>query len=327
MRMAPNKFLNYFAFLSLPLAAHAGGEVLEPTLPTIEEAAPWFTGPLIAPTAAVVRAGHYIIQPYLAFNTRTGLYDHHWKNISTPNFFSYSTSVDFTFGLTDWVDVEITPAVGYNSTEGQSAWTFSDLPLSLGFQLLPTDRFKYFPGIELQIIETFPTGKYQKSNPKKLGTDIGGTGSFATTANLNFYKIYPLKGAHFLSMAASFGVTYFAPVHVRGINSYGGGPGCAGKVYPGHGYTAIVSFEFSLTQNWVLALDNVYTHLDKDHFRGTPGAPSPVVRPSSESLSFAPAIEYNFNENWGIIAGAWVSATGRNSAVFRNAIVSFEYQY
>jgi hypothetical protein len=284
---------------------------------------PWFTGTLLAPTALVVPVGHYCIQPYFQFNTYTGAYNRHWQDKSTPNFFSYLTLLDLTFGLTKWMDIEIFPAVQYNHSKNRSAWRFADLPLLLGFQLLSAEKYEYFPGIQLQLGETFPTGKYQKLNSE---VDVSGTGSFATTASLIFYKIYHLQGLHFMSMTASFVYTYSAPVHVRGLNFYGGGHGCAGKVLPGNFYEAILSFELSLSRHWALALDNIYIHLDKDRFHGTPGA-TKVGRPSSESLSFAPAIEYNFNQNWGIIAGTWVSAVGRNSAVFRNAIVSLAYQY
>ena len=288
---------------------------------------PWFTGTLLAPTGMVVPIGHYCIQPYFDFNTDTGAYNRHWHDTSTPNFFSYATALNLIFGLTEWMDVEMFPAVQYNHTKGRSAWHFADFPLLFGFQLLSAEKYEYFPGIQLQLTENFPTGKYQKLEPNKLGTDISGNGSFATTASLVFYKVYYLQGLHYISMIAAFGHTYYAPVHIRGYSFYGGGHRCAGKVYPGNSYEGILSLEFSLNRHWVLALDTLYIHLNKDRFQGTPGVNASVGRPSSESLSFAPAIEYNFNENWGIITGVWLSAIGRNSAVFRNALVSFVYQY
>jgi hypothetical protein len=324
------KKLLLFFFIGNPWFLAASGTIFPHNTNTIE---PWFTGPLIAPIGEVVPVGHYIIQPFFEFNTITGHYDKHWKAQSLPNFFNYTTLLEVTIGITKWMDVQLNPTVLYNHTQNQDSWRFGDSPLTFDFQLLPTNKFKYFPGIKLALTESFPTGKYQRLNPLKLATDISSTGSFTTTPGLVFYKIYHFGGFHFLSMTASFGYTYYAPVHVRGFNFYGGGPGCAGKVYPGNSFDAIISFEFSLNRNWVLALDNVYVHFDKDRFRGTPGlsavpfVPAIVGRPSSENLSFAPAIEYNFNENWGIIAGAWVSAIGRNTIVFRNALISFLYQY
>ena len=52
---------------------------------------------------------------------------------------------------------------------------------------------------------------------------------------------------HFLSITASFGMTYHAPVHVRGINFYGGAPGCAGKATQDNSYNALLSFKQALT--------------------------------------------------------------------------------
>jgi hypothetical protein len=318
-------------FLSLTGCPLLHGALGTPEVPA-GAVSPWLTGTLLAPSGEVVQRGHYVIEPYFYFNTITGTYDRNWHNISTPNFFNFTVQLEIIIGLTEWMDFETIPEVLYNSTQGQSSTLFGDLPLTLDFQLLDSDKFKWFPGIKLGLTETFPTGKFQKLNPRKLSTDISGLGSFATTADLVFYKVYHLTGKHFLSSTTSFAYTYYAPVHVRSLNFYNGGLGCAGKVYPGNSWTVDVAFEFTFNKNWVFALDNVYTHFDKDRFKGTPGinplllVPAVVGRHSSETLSFAPALEYNFNEHWGIIAGAWFSAIGRNTPVFRNAIISFGYQ-
>ena len=79
-------------------------------------------------------------------------------------------------------------------------------------------------------------------------------------------------------------------------------------------------------------LDNVYIHANKNRFSGKAGfapsgEPAVIKWPSTEQLSFAPAIEYNFNENCGLIAGSWFSAAGRNSWEFRSGILSFIYSF
>jgi hypothetical protein len=93
-----------------------------------------------------------------------------------------------------------------------------------------------------------------------------------------------------------------------------------------------VSFEATLNQNWALALDSVYTQTNITEFFGIPGIAftgtfADVGTPSSEQLSFAPAIEYNFSGNFGIITGCWFSALGRNSTEFRSGVVNLEYTY
>lgn len=298
---------------------------------TVPSNLPWLTGPLIAPSGGVVQKGHYSVQPFFTFNANTGLYNSHWRPVSNPNFYSVSMQLELTVGLTQWMDFQINPLVVYNTTQEQSSTRFADLPLGFDLQLLSAEKYKWFPGIKLELIETFPTGKYQKSNLKKR-TDISGMGSFFTSAYLVFYKIHHLIGRHYLSTTMSFGYDVYAPVHVKGKNFYGGGKKTRGKVYPGNTSSAFLSFEYSFNKNWVFSLDNVYIHANKTRFSGnrglvSPGVPAVVAWPSTEQLSFAPAIEYNFNENCGLIAGTWFSAAGRNSWEFRSGLLSFGYYY
>jgi hypothetical protein len=316
----------------LPILGHADSETIQQQQQQTPAATPWLTGPLIAPVGVAVTKGHYTFQPYFTSGFVTGAYNGHWKPVSKPNFYNVFLQFLALIGLTEFMDIQIFPGVLFNSTQGKSSTRFSDFPVTLDFQLVRANRFKWFPGIKLSITETFPTGKYQKLGLNKHDTDVSGLGSFSTAPGIVFYKIYHLSKQHFLSMTASFEYTYFVPVHVKELNVYGGGKGTRGKVYPGNLSIAIVSFEYTLTQNWALALDNVYTHVDKDRFRGNPGVnaddtPASVGRHSSEVPSFAPAIEYNFSENLGLIAGVWFSAAGRNFLEFRNGIVSFVASY
>ncbi len=295
--------------------------------------APWFTGPLIAPIGAIIPYGDFEIETYLYCTTDTGTYNSHWGSVSAQNnFFSLNPKWLCFFGLTSWMDINITPQFFYNTTAGQGAVRFGDLPIALDFQLLDPSATPYFPGIKFTIQETFPTEAFENLNPNKLLTDDTGAGAFGTTFNLVFYKVYHLVGHCFLSSTISAAYTINTSVHVHGFNTYGGGYGTSGTVLPGNTFQGIVSFELSLSQNWALALDNVYTHVDISKFYGNvgvnaAGAPATVGVPSSEQISFAPAIEYAFSSNLGIIAGAWVTGWGRNSPIFRSGVVNLTYTY
>ncbi len=291
-------------------------------------ATPWFTGPLIAPSGVVVPAGNFSLQPYLILGATTGNYDSHWSAVPRPNLYNAILEVEAIIGLASWIDIQILPALFYQLCEAESSTGFGDLPIAFDFQIVRADKYRWFPGIKFAVTETFPTGKYQKLQKSKRGVDSSGLGSFSTAAALVFYKIYPFIKGHFLSMTASFEYTYCAPVHIQGVSVYRGNDQTRGQVYPGNITQAIISFEYSLTQHWALAIDNLYTHTDKDRFRGNRGnASNPAGRPSSESLSFAPGLEYNFNQNLGIIGGVWFTAAGRNSPKFCNGILSFNCSY
>ena len=294
----------------------------------------WLTGPLIAPTGTVIPYGSFEIESYVYATTNTGTYNSNWNSVSAEhNFFSLNPQFLCFFGLTPWMDINISPQFFYDTTNGQHNWNFGDLPVALDFQLLDAGYTPYFPGIKFTVRETFPTGPYQNLNPNKLLTDQSGAGTFGTTMNLVLYKVYHLTGHHFLSMTYSATYTVTTPVNVHGFNTYGGGYGTKGYALPGNTFQAIASFEVSLSQNWALALDNVYTHVDQTRFFGNPGVVSiggpaaSVGAPSSEQISFAPAIEYNFSSNLGIIAGCWFTAWGRNSTRFCSGVISIDYTY
>ncbi len=313
-------FISFIPFLS------AGQAPLSP--PT-----PWLTGPLIVPQATVIPYGHFEVEAYIYCTTNTGSYDSNWNSVSADhNFFSLNPQLFFYLGLTPWMDITIIPQFSYNTTQNQNSVKFEDFAIELDFQLLNANATPYFPGIEVSVRETFPTGPYQNLNPNKLLTDQTGSGTYATTFNLALYKVYNLFGNHFLSTTISTLYTVTTPTNVNGFNTYGGGYGTKGRVLPGNTFQEILSFELTLTQNWVFAIDNVYTHVNRTKFRGDPGVTSQGVAAlnsvhSSEQISFSPAIEYNFSANFGIIAGCWFSAWGRNSTMFRSGIIEFVYNY
>ena len=331
----------YLVFLFLSLSAFSDEapppvsleQPYMPPAPPEPPPSPWLTGPLIAPTGTAIAYGSFEIESYVYCTTNVGAYDKEWRVVSAPhNFFSLNPQFLCFFGLTPWMDININPQFFYNTVSNQNSVQFGDLIAALDFQLLDAAATPYFPGIKLAIRESFPTGNFQRLNPKKLLTDLAGSGSFETTFNLVLYKAYHLWGHHFISTTYSAAYTLTSPVHVHGFNAYGGGFGTDGRALPGNSFQGIISFEYSFDQNWAIALDNVYTHTDATQFCGTAGtastgAPASVGTPSSEQISFAPALEYNFSEHFGICAGCWFTAWGRNSAQFRSGVVNFDYTY
>lgn len=289
------------------------------------QADPWFTGPLIAPTGTVVPYGDLDIEPYFIFVGDTGVYDRHWHAHSIPNFYSFNPEIFTYFGLTPWMDIGMIPQAFYNFSQGKSSVHFGDLDVGFDFQPFAADASSWFPGIKLAIREVFPTGKFQRMNPDKKGTDVSGLGAYGTIFEIVFYKVYHIKDLHYLSITLSYDYLINTSVRLHGLNVYGGGHGTKGKAHPGSNSTAIFSFEYTFDQNWVFALDNVYVHVNKTRFQGK--TVNPVGRPSSEQFSLAPAIEYNFSKHFGIITGAWVTAFGRNSFRFRNGSFTLNYYY
>jgi hypothetical protein len=280
---------------------------------------PWFTGPIVAPNGIITPLGHAEMDNYLLFETFSGAYNDNWDVGEASNFFSLALQPLYYFGITPWMDIQIAPTAFYSFTENQQSLQFGDFTATLDFQLYNNDAF-WFPAIKLAISELFPTGKFKNLDPSKLRTDVGGYGTFGTGFSLVLYKIYHLWGKHSMSVTVANTYTINTSTSVKGFNAYGGGSGTKGKVDVGNTYQGICSFEFSLNQNWNLALDTVWLHKNKSPFSGKEGAH--MKNPSSESLSCSPAIEYSFSKNLGIIGGVWLSLLGRNSTIFRNAAIN-----
>jgi hypothetical protein len=295
---------------------------------------PWYTGPLLAPSATLISPGSYNIQPYLFVNWNYGKYQQSGKMERTPMFFQLYPQNIFQFGITDWMEGLITLKAQYNKESHRSYADFADLPVGLGFQLLAEGPYK--PAILLSLQEVFPTGNYQKLNPTKNGIDATGAGAYTTNIYLNFSKcIWWWWLAHPMNFRLSLEYSIPSHVSVKGFNAYGGGYDTAGKVHPGQTFSADFGYEFSFTQNWALALDIVYNYTFKTRFYGYPGrvssdpqaALASVGGPYNDQLSLAPAIEYNWNENLGVIVGTWFTVWGRNSTAFASGVFSVTYTF
>jgi len=302
-------------------------------MPLVEAKEPetWLTGSLIAPVGTVIPYGDFLLKSYISCTADTGIYNQHWNAISADeNVYKFSIQEFCFVGLTSWCDIQIVPQLFYNIVSYQQYVYPGDLTIGLDFQLMADDVTPYFPGIKLSIKEVFPTGNFQGFSPRKLNADQTGMGTFATQFDLVFYKVYHLHRANWLSTTYSVEYTVNTPVKVHGFNAYGGGFGTTGTILPGNQFQAIMSVELSLNQHWALALDTVYTHTETTQFFGREGitfkgTSAQVRSPSSQQFALAPAIEYNFSRKFGIIAGCFVSVTGKNSLEFRSGMINFNY--
>ena len=292
---------------------------------------PWLTGSLIAPVGFVIPRGHFDVRSFVFTGVENGVYDNSWSIHGRHNFYTFNPQVVAIFGLLKWMDLQISPQFFWNSTHGHNAIHIGDLPIALDFQLYPVNK-SWFPGVKFTLQETFPIGRYKNFNPKTFNIERSGTGSFATDINLLFYKVYHIRDDFFVSTTLSLAYTINTPVHLFGFNSYGGGYGTHGRLLPGNIFTALFAFEYTFDQNWVFAMDTIYTRTQETHFSGSHGTTSsgktaPIVHRSQDLFSFSPSVEYNFSEHFGICFGGYFSAFGRNTKVFRNGAFNLAYAY
>lgn len=282
---------------------------------------PWFTGPLLAPSSLVIPKGHANIEPYYNNSILTGLYGPDWKNVPMPNFYSKKLQVPIQIGLVDRLDFEIVPAYVWNYTQGKSYDGIGDMTLLMDIQLVPDIADSWVPIVKLAFTGNAPLGKYKRLTIGNLATDSLGSGSWFPGMTLVFSKLIRIgRTKSFINTRLGVNYSVGTQVIVRGLNSYGGDPTTKGKVYPGNYILSDLAFEVNFTQNWVFAMDIVYNHYNKSRFSGTTIRQSKI--PSSEVFSLAPALEYNWSENVGVIGGIWFSAKGRNTINFTTGMIA-----
>lgn len=265
--------------------------------------------------------GHFNIEPYFNFFAFNGVYTKTWSHDSIPHFYSANLYIPASFGITPFFDAGVTLQAFYQFTQGQNSTEFGDIPFGIGFQLLTESKSNWYPSIKLCFQATAPTGNYNNLNPNKLGTDSVGYGTWFPKTSLVLGRLLKLSTNHFLSYRIAINYTVPTPVSVKNFNAYGGGFGTKGTVYPGNIFWTDLALEYNISQNWAFALDIFYQHFNKNRFSGNkgtlaPGIPAIITRPAAELFSLAPALEYNFNVNIGLIGGVWFTVAGRNSAQF-----------
>lgn len=292
-------------------------------------ASPWFTGPLLAPSGTTFPKGHIGFQPYVFYTDDYGVYNNRWKRENLPDTHTVNPMTAIFIGLTDKMDLEIVLNYFSNSRNGVSNHGFGDSSVEWGYQILKGVLHTATPDLKFTITEEFPMGKYENLNPANNGTDATGSGSFETTFGLTFQKLWAFVGGHFLRARWNFSYTIPANVTLNGFSTYGGAANTSGRIKLGNHFGTDLAFEYTLTRNWVPAIDFAYTVSAKNSFSGNPGTTAlglsaPISTVSSESFSIAPAIEYNINGNMGVIAGVWFGVTGRNTPEFISYVVSFD---
>jgi hypothetical protein len=293
---------------------------------------PWYTGSLQAPGATNVPPGLGFIQPYVYLTENYASFDSERKSRSlSSSLVSLNPSASLQFGITDNLDIAIGNLQGFvNWQHGQSGGGFGDINVSLGFPIC--FETIHVPAMRFIIREIFPTGQFNYLNSNGYNLSATGGGSYQTYFGLSLSKTTFWRSQHPLRLRLAATYTIPSCVCVHGFNTYGGGYKTNAKVRPGNIFFGDIAFELSLTQRWVLASDFVYTFTNETTYSGYAGvkgdgSPASLGSGYSDSISIAPALEYNWSENLGIIGGVWFSVYGRNSLNFVSGVFSVAYTF
>lgn len=286
---------------------------------------PWLTGPLLTPSGTTTEKGHIDMEPYLFYIVQTGVYDKGGHPVDLQTEYTLSPQLYIWIGLTKSIDFTLA-LLWIDSWRGNQSYRgLSDTTLGFDIQIVTESPKCWYPSIKATIQELFPTGNYDGFRLLGLGTDLTGLGAYITFFSCVFSKLTHFYDDYFLSSELSLSIALPTSINVRGINTYGGGPDTKGAVEPGASFFAFLGNELTLSKNWALALDVAYRYAERVDFHGT--TTLPVGYPSLIQWSLAPAIEYNWSENGGVIVGSWFTVAGRNSGRFVNGVAAVNFYF
>lgn len=298
---------------------------------------PWFTGPLLTPSPNVVPAGHFDLEPYFYYSDTNGIYDSEGVHHDAISLIQWYEVPFMQFGIAKNLEFDVATTLYTNKYQGDTSTAFGDTTLSLSYQAYQ-DPANKLPNIKVGLKVLIPTGKFDSLDATNPTVGSTGSGYFATTFSIGIGQCYHIIGEQYLNLRTYFGYTYPFCTHVEGFNVFGGGFETSGEVYPGKNFSWLFGAEYSLTKNWVLAFDVQYSYTGKTKFSGIVGRIGPAqngVFPELASIgskagyqwSIAPAIEYNWNDKWGIILGPWFTIAGENTEAFIQTILALNISY
>jgi hypothetical protein len=279
----------------------------------------WFTGSLEAPSPALSKAGSFAMEPYAIYTGSTGAYNGGGGHYSVAHEVNQTQSVTMLeYGITDQLSIQALPSFAY-SWNGQTTSNgvgAGDLPLDLKYRLIDENDKTGSPSVTVDLGMNFPIGAYDRLSTQLDGL---GTGAYTVKEGLLLQSLFDTWGDHPLRLRL-FAAAYepLSNVSVHDISVYGTVQGFQGNAAPGFAADVGLGVEYGLNQRWVLALDLVQNYADGFRLNGTDAADNAMHTHSASStnLGLAPAIEYNWSNSVGLIAGVEFSVAGRNTASY-----------
>ena len=293
----------------------------------------WWTGPIIAAGAGTLPQGHFLIEPYLYDAIAYGRYDQEGDRHGIPDAHSYGSLTYLLYGLADRFTVGLIPTFGFNKSPGSesSGVQLGDLTLQAQYRLSQFTPGGFMPTTSLVLQYSLPTGKFDDLGDRPA--DGLGSGAHATTVALYSQYYFWTPNGRILRTRLNFSHTFADDTAVRDVSVYGTPEGFHGRARPGKSYSITSAWEYSATRNWVLALDVLYQRDDSTSVRGFIGDPSSPRNGfrqdsgSSRRFGIAPALEFNWNEHIGVIAGVRWFLDGRNTAASITPVAAINIVY
>ncbi|MGH8177359.1 MAG: transporter [Steroidobacter sp.] len=297
----------------------------------------WWTGPILAASAGTLPQGHFLVEPYVYDAISYGRYDADGERSDTKDTNSFGSQTYLLYGLTDRVSIGLIPRFAFNDVSGgkdSSGVRFGDLTLQAQYRLTQFREGSWIPTTSLVLQETLPTGKHDRLGSRL--SDGAGSGAYSTTIALYSQYYFWLPNGRILRTRLNASHTFADGARIEDVSVYGTDAGFRGRAQPGNSFTLNAAAEYSLTRNWVLALDVLYqrdanTRVSGYNLESVNGEPQRIGVlenfGSSRRIGLAPAVEYNWTSRVGVIVGARWFPAGRNAEASITPVAAINLVY
>lgn len=248
----------------------------------------WWTGPMLANSAATLPRGHVLFEPYI--------YD-----VATARANGYGSRSYLLLGASDRLTVGVIPVLAFTSIEGgldSSGVNFGDLTLLAQYGLTRFNEGRRLPAIAVMVQETLPTGKYDRLG-RRPGNGIGG-GAYTTSLGLNVQMYFTAPNGRTIRTRVNVSDALSNRARVDGVSVFGTPEGFHGTAAPGTAFFADNSWEYSVSRRVALAADVFYSRNGATRMTGLPIVTDFVA---THAFGAAPAIELSFTQNLGVLLG------------------------
>lgn len=320
--------LPLFAATPCPLAAQQDPQNSCVDRQSLDDA--WWTGPMLAPSAATLPRGHFLIEPYLYDVTVQGRYDSKGtrRGASFSNGFGSLTYI--LYGVANKFSFGVIPTAGYNTESGTPSSTgvgLGDVTLQGQYRLTQFHEGSWIPTASIAVQESLPTGRYDNLSRASNGF---GSGAMTTTVALYTQTYFWLPNGRILRMRLNMTQSFSGAAKVEGASVYGTDAGFLGHANPGDTSYVDASWEYSVTKKWVLALDATYRYQGNTFVKGidtsTPNQPAVQFNTGfNNAVGLAPAVEYSWKHNLGVLLGVRLIPIGRNTNATVTPAVAVNY--
>jgi hypothetical protein len=271
----------------------------------------WWTGPMLAASAATLPRGHALVEPYL--------YD-----VISPQGHEYGSLTYLLYGVTDRLTVGLTPTAAYTlASTGPSASdaAWGDTTLIAQYGLSRFQRASAMPATAVVLEETLPTGRYDNLGDRP-SNGIGG-GAYTTSLGVYAQTYLWLPNRRIFRLRLDTLASFSGSAALEGVSVYGTGANFSGHANPGNTLLIDAAGEYSATRNWVPALDVTYRYAANTALVNAAGAVTNLG--TQTGFGVAPAIEYNWKPNWGVLLGTRFVLKGRNVTPSTTPAIAINY--